>query len=706
MRPTDFELHSRHLNNMMVRVLKTIGFDVRFVSGKGAHLVGCLGRALPRPVERLGRVSDRAQSSAPRRGFEVGARQRPAQSRADGRLRRSPASSPSGCWPTRPGWKRSFFANSGAEAFEAAVKFARAATGRAGIVHCEHSFHGLTYGALSAIGDEIFRDGFGPLLPGFVADPVRRSRRARTRARAARRRGVLRRADPGQGGEHALARLSQGRARSLQEIRDAVRRRRDPDRARPNRPFLRRRALGRGARHDPDRQGALGRACSGRRRCCCKSRVFAKVFDRMDKAVVHGSTFAKNDLAMAAGIATLEVIEDEKLVENAATQGRRLMASLEAMQRRYELIKDVRGKGLMIGLELGEPRSLKLRASWALLETMNKGLFCQLVTIPLFRDHKILVQVAGHANRTIKLLPALVIDADDCAVDRECLRRGDRRQPQRRRAAVVARQDAGRRRAIGGSGRLGQDRLGSPRGRAGGVRGAAVRTVGHKQRCETRAELVATSQKRPESDQQRRSRRITARELERACGAATAPRRRSHRAVRLQAEFRGGRQFSMGGIGDDPHRNERHAEFVGKNRGLKRFHIHGRGAGSPVESTLIGRVKHRIGDGDDVAQFGAGRAVGEPARPFDIGLDAPTAGHHACRDDPISRHQVRTRPPAMPKLRIAGAPAKTALLMAWARSPTFPPHANTLTPGAEAILASALSPVMTINKTPCPIVLM
>jgi ornithine--oxo-acid transaminase len=94
--------------------------------------------------------------------------------------------------------------------------------------------------------------------------------------------------------------------------------------------------------------------------------------------------------------------------------GDRLLGALSAMKDRYELIKDVRGKGLMIGLELGEPRSMKLRASWALLETMNKGLFCQLVTIPLFRDHKILVQVAGHANRTIKLLPTLVINSKDC----------------------------------------------------------------------------------------------------------------------------------------------------------------------------------------------------------------------------------------------------------------------------------------------------
>ena len=173
-----------------------------------------------------------------------------------------------------------------------------------------------------------------------------------------------------------------------------------------------------------------------------QKQVFAKVFDRMDKAVVHGSTFAKNDMAMAAGIATLDVLKDEKLIENAAAQGQRLLTSLGAMKQRYELIKDVRGKGLMIGIELGEPKSLKLRASWALLETMNKGLFCQLVTIPLFRDHKILAQVAGHANRTIKLLPTLVIDAEDCRWIEESFDTVIAREPRRRRPDLVARQDA------------------------------------------------------------------------------------------------------------------------------------------------------------------------------------------------------------------------------------------------------------------------
>jgi ornithine--oxo-acid transaminase len=142
--------------------------------------------------------------------------------------------------------------------------------------------------------------------------------------------------------------------------------------------------------------------------------IFDKLFNRMDRSVVHGSTFGKNDLAMAAGIATLSVIESEKLVEKAATQGARLLAAFNEMMPRYEFMRDVRGKGLMIGVEFGSPRSLKLKASWNLIEAANKGLFCQLITIPLFKDHKILTQVAGHASHTVKLLPPLIVTDEDC----------------------------------------------------------------------------------------------------------------------------------------------------------------------------------------------------------------------------------------------------------------------------------------------------
>jgi ornithine--oxo-acid transaminase len=145
-----------------------------------------------------------------------------------------------------------------------------------------------------------------------------------------------------------------------------------------------------------------------------RKKIFEKVFNRMDRAVVHGSTFAKNDLGMAAGLATLRVIENEGLVANAARMGERLLASFEEMRGRFELVKEIRGKGLMLGVEFGAPRSLKLKAAWSLLEAVNAGLFCQLITIPLFKDHKVLSQVAGHGNHCVKLLPSLIIDARDC----------------------------------------------------------------------------------------------------------------------------------------------------------------------------------------------------------------------------------------------------------------------------------------------------
>ena len=108
-------------------------------------------------------------------------------------------------------------------------------------------------------------------------------------------------------------------------------------------------------------------------------------------------------------------MDNERLVENAARQGERLIAAFNAMAERYELVKEVRGKGLMVGIEFGAPRSLKLKASWHAVESASKGLFCQLITIPLFKDHRILTQVAGHGSHTVKLLPALILSDADCA---------------------------------------------------------------------------------------------------------------------------------------------------------------------------------------------------------------------------------------------------------------------------------------------------
>jgi ornithine--oxo-acid transaminase len=94
--------------------------------------------------------------------------------------------------------------------------------------------------------------------------------------------------------------------------------------------------------------------------------------------------------------------------------GEHLLHALRAIIPRYEFLREVRGRGLMIGIEFGWPSSLKLKAAWHAVETSREGLFCQLITIPLFKEHKILSQVASHTNHTIKLLPALLISSTDC----------------------------------------------------------------------------------------------------------------------------------------------------------------------------------------------------------------------------------------------------------------------------------------------------
>ena len=407
-----YDLHARHLNNQMVRVLKTIGFDARFTRGLGAHLwdaggaryldlvsgwgVFAIGRNHPHVAAALKTVLDGELPNLVQMDVSP-----LAGALAERLLARAP-------------WlQKAFFANSGAEAVEASIKFARGATGRAGIVFCEHSFHGLTYGALSAVGDKLYRGDFGPTLPNFQEIPfddlaaLERALRLRNVAaflvEPIQGKGVNMPSPDFLKQAHALCR-KYGTLLIADEIQTGL--------GRTGKFFA--------IEHfgvEPDLV-LLAKGLSGGHVpvgvVLTRKEVFAKVFDRMDKAVVHGSTFAKNDLAMAAGLATLDVIESEKLVENAARRGERLLGFLRGLVAKHELAADARGLGLMLTLELGEPRSLKLRAFWTLLESMNRGLMCQLITIPLFKDQKILVQVAGHGSRAIKLLPTLTLDDADC----------------------------------------------------------------------------------------------------------------------------------------------------------------------------------------------------------------------------------------------------------------------------------------------------
>ncbi len=116
---------------------------------------------------------------------------------------------------------------------------------------------------------------------------------------------------------------------------------------------------------------------------------------------------------MTAGLATLAIMEHERIVENAATIGTYIKTGLQKLIDRFEMVKEVRGKGLMVAIEFGAPKSLKLKAGWTLVNTVNKGLFSQLIIVPLMNKHRVLTQVAGHNVNIVKILPPLIITKGD-----------------------------------------------------------------------------------------------------------------------------------------------------------------------------------------------------------------------------------------------------------------------------------------------------
>jgi ornithine--oxo-acid transaminase len=406
-----FQLFERHLNPQLLRVMRMLGFDVNYVRAEGSYLfdaqgtryldllsgfgVFALGRNHPTVTAALEQVL-RSQLAGLVQ-FDVPLLAGLLAERLTGYM---------------PWLEKLFFCNSGAEAVEAAIKFSRAATGRRTILYCDHAFHGLTYGALSLCGDEPFRDRFGP----FVGDCVRipfDDLEALERALAGRNVAAFV-VEPIQGngvnlpgGDYlpAAARLcrSHGTLLVADEVQTGM--------GRTGR-FLASEHWG----VEPDLV-LLAKALSGGfvpvGAVACRRELFDRVFDRMDRAFVHGSTFAKNDLAMAAGLATLTVLEDEQLIARAAEIGPRLIDGLRARLAPFDMVKEVRGKGMMIALQFGPPRDLRLRPAYALMDRASKGLFCQLLLIQLLRDHAILAQVAGHDLPVIKLLPPLVLDEQD-----------------------------------------------------------------------------------------------------------------------------------------------------------------------------------------------------------------------------------------------------------------------------------------------------
>jgi acetylornithine/succinyldiaminopimelate/putrescine aminotransferase len=406
-------LLAQYINPQMAKVLKILGFDPVYVRGQGSHLwdnngndyldmlsgfgVFAVGRSHPKIKDAIRQYLDLDSPNLVKMGTQLLA----------GLLAQKLVEE-----YAPPGLDTVFFCNSGAEAVDGALKFAHAFTRRKRFIYCTQGFHGLTLATLAVNGCQEFRKDFESILTGGTAIPFGDS--AQLEAELAKNDVAALVVEPVIG--HGVFLPPDDflpRARELCTrygtllIADEV----QTGFGRTGKMF--------GIDHwnvVPDIM-TLSKSLSGGYcpigAILYPRKIHDKVFSSLDRCMVHSTTFSQNDLAAVCGLATLEVIKEEGLVENSARMGAYLLEQLKELAQKYELVHEVRGLGLMIAIEFGPPRSFGLKTGWKMIHGINKDLFCQSILVPLIMDHHILAQVSGHGRDTIKLLPSLVFSKDD-----------------------------------------------------------------------------------------------------------------------------------------------------------------------------------------------------------------------------------------------------------------------------------------------------
>jgi ornithine--oxo-acid transaminase len=409
-----YDLHAEHINPAFVKMLRTIGFDKAYVRGEGPYLwdkegnkyldlltgwgVFALGRNHPKIRAILQQLMNRDLPNLVRMdcGLLSGLVAEKLTQKTGGDL------------------SRVFFCNSGTETIEGAIKFARCMTGRRKIIYCDHGFHGLTTGSLALNGADFFRERFGDLLPGTEKVPFNDLSALEMMLRSKEAAAFI--VEPVQGkscevvGDGYLEEAQRlcrkaGTLLILDEVQAGL--------GRTGKWFC--------YQHWPNVEPDIvctAKALSGGYvpvgAIITRPKIMDCVFNSMERCVVHSNTFGQNDMAMAAALASLHVIEEDKLIENAAAMGDYVMTRLREIGSRCPFVSAIRGKGLMFGIDFARPKEgFKLKMAWDLLHKMNFAVFGQMVIIPLLQKHRILTQVAGYHTEVIKFLPPMTVSKED-----------------------------------------------------------------------------------------------------------------------------------------------------------------------------------------------------------------------------------------------------------------------------------------------------
>jgi ornithine--oxo-acid transaminase len=304
---------------------------------------------------------------------------------------------------------KAFFASSGSEGVEAAIKLARAHTKRAGLLYADGAFHGLTCGALSLMGEAFWREGFGPLLPGTEAIPFNSVDALQKKLATNKFAAFIVEPIQSEAGIRVPSseyfRAAQELCRRygtllvLDEVQTGMYR---------TGPFLAAQKFG----VDPD-MVVLAKALSGGlvpvSAVLMSEAIYDSVYGSLRRAIIHTSTFSENSLAMRAALAALAVLESENLGPLAIESGALLRQRLREVLHGFEMVKEVRGEGLLLGIEFTAPRSLRLRVAFEAFLRIHPAMFGQIIVMRLFRDHGILTQICGNNFLVLKVAPPLVV---------------------------------------------------------------------------------------------------------------------------------------------------------------------------------------------------------------------------------------------------------------------------------------------------------
>ncbi|SHK87364.1 putrescine aminotransferase [Desulforamulus aeronauticus DSM 10349] len=405
------ELHSKYLNASLVTLLSLINFDTPFVSASGVSVYDAAGN------EYLDFLGGYGALNLGHNHPEIYAALQKVQSLPNilqASISGISAALAHNLAHLAPGHlKRSFFCNSGAEAVEGALKLSRIATGRQKFIYCHHSFHGKTFGALSVTGREKYQAPFHPLLSQTMSVPYGDLAALEQALASGDAAAFIIEPIQGEGGivVPPPGYLAKAKRKCAQYgtlfIADEVQ-------------------TGFGRTGDffacqaedvvPDIlciAKSLGGGVMPMGAYLTSDEIWRKAYGTMEKSLLHTSTFGGNTAACAAALKTIEIIVDQNLVQQAKTKGAYFLEELKKLKDEYPLLKDVRGRGLMIGLEFQQPPTGEKKYSFTFtMNVVNKlaqEYMGSLVAGELLNKHRIITAYTLNNPNVIRLEPPLTV---------------------------------------------------------------------------------------------------------------------------------------------------------------------------------------------------------------------------------------------------------------------------------------------------------